>query len=261
MTMSVPDSDPLASEETWSPTLRQQITAVMLRDVEFGTEGSAWREDASSTTMQQARQATRSDTVDGNGTGVTVAVLDTGINTQSGQVFGNGSAGSDLRIDNASKNVLTNESVNATAGDFDAVADGNGHGTWVASAIGSAADEPYRGYAPDATLLVVKTLDDDGTATTHTIAEGVRYAAEQDADVISMSLADATYSAEVAGAVANATEQGSVVVIAAGNSRQTTRWVASPADTPSEGVLAVGAASVNTDNTTDAESALPAHFS
>ena len=263
MTMSVPEPNPLVSNATWSPTLTQQITEWTTRGDNFGVEGVAWREDVNESTMQEARQATRSDTLgtSANGTGVTVAVLDTGVNTQSGQVFGNGSAGSSLRIDNASKNFLTGESVNATAGDYAAVADGNGHGTWVASAIGSAADEPYRGYAPDANLLVLKVLGDDGSGSTHSIAEAVRYAAEQDADVISMSLGAPTYSAELAEAVANATEQGSVVVIAAGNSRQTTRWVGSPADTPVEGILTVGAASVNTNNTTDVASTLPASFS
>jgi subtilisin family serine protease len=262
-TMSVPEPDALASNETWSPTASQRLAEWTTRGDNFGTEGVAWREDVNGSTMQEARQATRSDTLDAaaNGTGVTVAVLDTGINTQSGQVFGNGSGGSEIRVDNASKNFLTGESVNATAGDYAAVADGNGHGTWVASAIASAAAEPYRGYAPDANLLVLKVLGDDGSGSTHSIAEAVRYAAEQDADVISMSLGAPTYSAELAEAVANATEQGSTVVIAAGNSRQTTRWVGSPADTPAEGVLTVGAASVNTNNTTDVASTLPAHFS
>lgn len=261
MTMEVPDPSPLDTNASWSPTLSQQIVEWTTRGDNFGVDGVAWREDVNESTMQEGRQATRSDTVTGNGTGIMVAPIDTGINTQSGQVFGNGTAGSDLRIDNASKNFLTGESVNATAGNYSAIEDGNGHGTWVASAIGSAADEPYRGYAPDSTLLVLKALGDDGSGSTHTIAEAIRYAAAQDADVISLSLGSVTYSAEVAEAVQNATEQGSVVVVAAGNSRQTIRWVASPADTPTEGVLTVGAASVNTSNTTDVASTLPAHFS
>jgi len=75
--------------------------------------------------------------------------------------------------------------------------------------------------------------------------------------VISLSLGSPTYSAAIADAVENATEQGSIVVVAAGNSRQSTRWLATPADAPVEGVVSVAA----TNHSSNASNAGVGYFS
>lgn len=207
----------------------------------FAAAGIAFDGDANRTTMADSRDILGVNDVSATGDGTTVAVIDTGANTADGQVFGNGSAGSDIRILNRSKNFVgddPNQTVEAQG--LDAVEDGTGHGTWVASSIAAnTTDATTDGIAPDASLLVLKALADDGSGATADIAEAVRYAADQDADVVSMSLGSPVYSQELANAIEYAHSEGSVVAVAAGNSRQTVRWLASPAD--SDHALAVAA--------------------
>lgn len=90
------------------------------------------------------RTATGQDSVTGTGSGLTIAVIDTGINTANGRVFGNGTDGSSSRILGASKDIIENETVAADG--MDAIEDGNGHGTHVAST--AAADATGTGKQP-----------------------------------------------------------------------------------------------------------------
>jgi len=215
-------------------------------------DGVAFDEDANRTTMSESRSYIGADNVSATGTGINVAVVDTGANTADGRVFGNGTASSKIRIENASKNFVGNETV-ASAG-YDAIEDGSDsrHGTWVASAIaGNVSGTTHDGVAPDASLLVLKALADDGSGSTADIARAIRYASLEDSDVISMSLGSPVYSEALERAITDARDRGSIVVVAAGNSRQSTRWVASPADV--DGAIAVGA--TNGDNPADAQSA------
>lgn len=207
-------------------------------DPAFPTSGIAFSGDANETTMAESRAIIGADNITQTGSGVTVAVIDTGVNTANGRIFGNGTSGSDTRVLNASKNFITNETILDDG--VNAVSDGNGHGTWVASAIAAnTSDDTFDGVVPDASILALKALADDGSGSTSDIAQAVRYAADHDADVISMSLGSPVYSDALADAVSYAQEQGSVVVVAVGNSRQTTRWIASPADV--DGVVSVAA--------------------
>lgn len=205
----------------------------------FPTEGLAFSEDANVTPIGDVRDDVNASSTY-TGEGELVAVIDTGANVGSGEIFGNGTEGSEPRIHNDSKNMLTNTSVDTTTDDFAAIEDGEGHGTWVASAIASNySGTDFDGVAPDADLLVLKALDDSGSGSTSNIAEAIRYAADHDADVISASLGSPVYSAALADAISYAQDEGSLVTVAVGNSRQTTRWVATPADV--ENVLGVGA--------------------
>jgi subtilisin family serine protease len=107
--------------------------------------------------------------------------------------------------------------------------DENGHGTHVA---GIAAAETGNGVgvagtAPAARILPVRVLDEDNNGTTNSIAKGIRFAAEHDADVINLSLAYLTGADRVEAlsgdltpvrkAIDFAWEQGAVIVAAAGN--------------------------------------------
>ncbi|GIG69072.1 S8 family peptidase [Phytomonospora endophytica] len=108
-----------------------------------------------------------------DGTGVTVAVLDTGYDT----------AHPDLEGQVAQAKDFTGTSPDA--------ADGHGHGTHVASTIagtGAASQGRYKGVAPGATLLVGKVLDDEGSGSFSGIVDGMEWAASQGASTISMSL-------------------------------------------------------------------------
>lgn len=231
----------------------------------FGSGGSAWQSDATETSMQTARDLTNADAVNASdGSGQTIAIVDSGCNVAgssrgaAGEVYGNGTEGSELRLLNSSKDFIQNETV-ADDG-IEAVSDPNGHGSWTAAASVGDGSEPYRGYAPNASLLCLRALGEDGSGSSHTIAQAIRYAGGR-ADIISLSLGSQVYSQEIADALRYAVQETSTTAafVATGNSRAFGQvYLASPADTPGEGILAVGAANANTTNVSDS---LPAYFS
>lgn len=164
------------------------------------------------------------------GTGVTVAVIDTGIdytNPSLGGGFGPGHrvvAGRDL--------------VN---GDADP-ADDNGHGTHVAGIV--AGNGTVTGVAPDATLTAYKVLDGRGGGYESDIVAGLQEAVDPAnpyrADVVNMSLGGEGDGTDLLGRASTAAaEAGVVVVAAAGNTGPAAQTVGTPA--AAEGVLAVGA--------------------
>jgi len=222
------------------------------------TTGLATDTDAEEVTPAQVRQILNADTeaVESLDTStVTVAVVDTGFNAAGGDILGDRAEGDDYspRLLAESKSMITDETV--VDDGLDAIEDGNGHGSFVASQIlGNPTDSDYQGLMPAANLLVVKALNKDGGGTMVDIANGIRYAAEQDVDVICMSLGSPQYGTDIAAALEYAVEQGAIPVAAAGNDRQGTRWVATPAS--SEQAIGVGATTGQ-----PAEDALSAYFS
>ncbi|MFI0481421.1 S8 family serine peptidase [Actinomadura sp. 9N215] len=164
------------------------------------------------------------------GTGVTVAVIDTGIdytNPSLGGGFGPGHrvvAGLDI--------------VN---GDGDP-ADDNGHGTHVAGIV--AGSGAVTGVAPDATLTAYKVLDDWGSGYESDIATGLQAAVDpanpHRADVVNLRLGGTGDGTDLVGRAATAAAEAGVVVVAsAGNSGPAAETVGTPA--AADGVLAVGA--------------------
>jgi subtilisin family serine protease len=260
VTVSYPDPVHLRSQDSYArPSGAFLLDARTGFDAEFAPDGIAWSEDTERSSLADARQAVGSDDVSATGAGVTVAVVDTGASVNDGRIFGNGTAGSEVRIHPDSKSFVTGETVDAAAGDYSAIDDDGGHGSWVAAAIaGNPSGTTRDGVAPDAELLVLQALDpDSGSGDSHDIAQAIRYAADNDADVISMSLGAPTFNQEIAQAVEYAESEGSVVVVATGNSRfRGSEFLASPADTPGA-TIAVGAANVSQNGS----QALPAHFS
>jgi hypothetical protein len=206
--------------------------SVLNPDAEYDTSGIAYSSDASASTMREARDVLGVDNVTANADGQVVAVVDTGVCTANGRLFQD-------RLLNASKNMRTNETVaqNGT----DVVCGSNHHGSWVASSIAAnATNDTHDGIAPNASVLAIKALADDGSGSMADIAEGIRYAADEGADVISLSLGSQYYADTLADAVRYARSEGAVVVVAAGNSAQRRPvGVASPADV--EGAIAVAA--------------------
>ncbi|MBB0233101.1 S8 family serine peptidase, partial [Streptomyces calidiresistens] len=107
-----------------------------------------------------------------DGEGVTVAILDTGIDA--------------THPDLADRVVAQ---VNFT--DAPDIGDVVGHGTHVGSTVagtGAASDGLYTGVAPGADLLDVKVLNDDGYGFDSEIIAGMEWAVEQNADIVNMSL-------------------------------------------------------------------------
>ncbi|MFD4259908.1 S8 family serine peptidase [Streptomyces sp. NPDC058534] len=141
------------------------------------------------------------------GKGVTVAVLDSGVDAGHPDLAGR-----------------VAESRSFIAGEE--VADRNGHGTHVASTVGgsgAASDGKEKGVAPDAALAVGKVLNDSGSGSESQIIAGMEWAARDvDADIVSMSLGSTEPSdgtdpmAEAVNTLSR--ETGTLFVIAAGNS-------------------------------------------
>jgi subtilisin family serine protease len=110
-----------------------------------------------------------------------------------------------------------------------ALQDTQGHGTFVAGLIAAEVDNGLgiAGMAPWADLVVAKVVGANGTIDVEQEAKAIRWAVDQGARVINMSLGGIrdpgnperdTYSPVEAAAVAYATRRGAVVVAAVGNS-------------------------------------------
>jgi serine protease len=158
------------------------------------------------------------------GTGVVVAVIDTGVDSTHPDLGANVLRGYDA---------VTNKAGTVT--------DGNGHGTHVAGTIAAVTGNGLgiSAVAPHARILPVKVLSDDGSGYSSDTAEGIVWAADNGAKVINMSLGGPSRSPAVTNAVAYARSKGVTVVAAAGNERQD----GSPTSYPGadEGVIAVAA--------------------
>ncbi|MBA2332770.1 MAG: S8 family serine peptidase [Actinobacteria bacterium] len=106
--------------------------------------------------------------------------------------------------------------------------DASGHGTFVAGLIAASVGngEGVAGMAPSAELLIAKVVAEDGSIDIEAEARAIRWAVDQGARVLNMSLGGVrdpldpsrdTYSPLEAAALAYATRRGVVVVAAVGN--------------------------------------------
>ncbi|MGD1902846.1 MAG: S8 family peptidase [Geitlerinemataceae cyanobacterium] len=142
--------------------------------------------------------------LDSNGGGVTVAVIDTGVSPVP-----------DLKeTELADGYDFVNDRPDAT--------DDNGHGTHVAGTIAQSTNNGYgvAGIAHGATIMPLKVLGKGGGGTVADIAEAIRFAADNGADVINMSLGGGGESSLMKEAIEHAHSQGVVVIAAAGNANQ-----------------------------------------
>lgn len=98
--------------------------------------------------------------------------------------------------------------------------DDNGHGTHVAGTVAANANNGVgvAGVAFNSPLAICKGLNSAGSGTLVMIANCITWLNQQDARVISMSLGGASGSQTLEDAVRNATDNGSLLVAAAGNS-------------------------------------------
>jgi subtilisin family serine protease len=163
------------------------------------------------------------------GSGVTVAVLDTGCATipdLSGQLV----SGADF-----------SQGASTSHGNGETDESSDGHGTNMAVDIAGNGTN-VEGLAPKAQILPVRVAADDGDFLPVSLAAGVQYAISQHVQVINMSLGAPTdWGSAVDNAIAQAEAANIVVVAAAGN--ESSSSVDYPAATP--GVLAVGATDQN----------------
>jgi serine protease len=166
------------------------------------------------------------------GEGVTVAVIDTGVACYDKSPFSKGSDLSGTRCEGGYN--FVHDSPDAY--------DDQGHGTHVAGTIAQTTNngKGVAGLAYCARLMPVKVLNRFGWGTLADVAEGIRYAADNGAQVINLSLGGPGKSAILGDAVNHALSKGVVVVAAAGNSG---RAVGYPAGY--DGVIAVSATDSN----------------
>jgi serine protease len=162
------------------------------------------------------------------GQGVTVAVVDTGIACFDKGPFSRGTDLAGTRCEGG-WNFVT---------DTREAYDDQGHGTHVAGTIAQTTDNGVgaAGLAFCASLMPVKVLNKQGFGSVANVAEGIRFAADQGAQIINLSLGGPIKSAILKDAVDHALSAGVVIVAAAGNSGKKVGW---PAAYP--GVVAVSA--------------------
>lgn len=172
------------------------------------------------------------------GAGVTVAVIDSGVDADHPQLRRKGKVlrGRDFFL------------VGTLPGNYDCVS----HGTGVASII--AADQVagigFHGVAPNAKILPVRISDREVTDEGNTrvidpdvLAHGIRYAADQGAKVINLSLSGLRDHKQVRAAIQYAQRKDVLIVAAAGNAQQQDDGAADLPSYPAayDGVLGVGA--------------------
>lgn len=160
------------------------------------------------------------------GAGVTVAVVDTGADFDHPDLAGNlvRVAGSDITRNTAYRCPFMpagGQSSNAVA------QDDHGHGTHVSGTVAAVTNNGVgvAGVAPAARVLPVKVLDAEGSGSDNDVARGICFAADNGAKVINLSLGFDPASSIVVTTLGNDTDraisyaydEGSAVVIAAGN--------------------------------------------
>lgn len=230
----------LANESSWTPPKEGRL---QFDDPPYPTKGVAY-DDVNSTRLGTANQTTGLDNTSATGAGQVVAVVDTGCNVAGG------SAGVQGDLLNESASFLGDGRTTVNESGYTAVEDENGHGSWVTASITGS-----EGLAPDAQVLCLQALDKDGSGSVSDLSAAIRYAADSNAsvDVLTMSLGSPVYSEALADAIAYAFNNSDIeaVTVAAGNSRQTTKFVATPADV--KGVI--GVAATTNEEPSSAESA------
>lgn len=97
--------------------------------------------------------------------------------------------------------------------------DDNGHGTHVAGTIAQATGNGIgvAGVAYGATIMPLKVLDQSGSGSYSNVANAIRWAADNGAQVINLSLGGSSPATYLEDALAYAHEKGVVIVAAAGN--------------------------------------------
>ena len=196
------------------------IDAVALTN--FTSGFSTWNLDAVNVTNPGARpNGERTQALDG--TGVYVAILDTGllptwrmyfpqerIDVDRARSFGGGGG--------------TNGNVSEQPNKWES--DVNSHGTHVTSTVlgYSLAGTPINGVAPKVTIIPVKVLNQNGSGSSSAVAEGITYIGRLKAGelaskpvVINMSLGGSVLDAVEKAAIDFAISKGVIIVASAGN--------------------------------------------
>ncbi len=160
---------------------------------------------------------------------IKVAVLDTGV---------------DYTHPDLKNRVLKSKGYNFVDNNSDAM-DDNGHGTHVSGIIAANANDNIGIAGIDGTLDVkiipIKVLNSNGEGEVNDIVKGIKYAADNGADIINLSFGANEKSKSIAEAISYAKSKGAFVVAAAGNDNEDSDNI-SPAG---DGAFTVAAMSYN----------------
>ncbi|MFD7663426.1 S8 family serine peptidase [Streptomyces sp. NPDC059788] len=211
---------------SFTRTLRAVSGAAVVGALLFGTAPAASadqiRNDQWALRSLDAEKAWKQST----GKGVTVAVIDSGVNGDHPDLKGNVLPGKNFSTgDPADRETKNNHGTSMAS-----VIAGHGHGPGNAQGV--------MGLAPGAKILPVKHSDSEGDTYDSTFAEPLRYAVDQGAKVVNMSIGgvgDVTDADK--SAIAYAVQHDVLLVASSGNSGSANPNY--PAASP--GVLAVGA--------------------
>ncbi|MCC6650092.1 MAG: S8 family peptidase [Candidatus Eisenbacteria bacterium] len=167
------------------------------------------------------------------GNGVRVAVLDTGVDPTHPLLAGRIVTTADfLDPSNTGAIDLTDGLDNDSSGEAD---EAWGHGTHVAGIVAVA--------APNVELMIGRVLDADGRGDVLGVAAGIRWAVDNGARVINLSLGTTATSHAIEEALEEAEEEGVLVVAAAGN-----RGTDNPTEYPARSRRAFAVAAADCDS-------------
>lgn len=157
-----------------------------------------------------------------------VAVIDTGIKADH-EDFAAGQIRCDIGADFTGDGLSTNGCV-----------DPHGHGTHVAGTVGAVANngKGIAGIAPGVPILPIRVMGANGSGSSGAIVDGIVYAVDHGATVITMSLGGG-YTPTYDTSIKYATDHNVVVIAATGNNRATGNEMMWPAGSP--GVVGVAA--------------------
>ena len=153
----------------------------------------------------------RMDGIDG--TGIKVAIIDTGVDFNHPDLFGWGPNGKVI----GGYNFIEENQLPM---------DNNGHGTKVAGII--AADGSIFGVAPKVKILAYKVSEDGEGVSSELIRKAIEKAIEDKADIINISLGVNKTNSKIDNAVNHALNNGIFVVTAAGNDGPKLETIGSP---------------------------------
>lgn len=193
------DADVLLAESN-----RRQETPEAVRQMVFGAMGGSYGDFADQQAgirigLAQVHEFAR-------GEGVVVAVLDTGIDGEHEAFSGRLLPGWDF-VDGDDR---PDEEAGGVDEDLDGFVDeGFGHGSMVAGLVAL--------VAPDARILPLRVLDDEGRTDAFRVVEALRYATSAGVDIVNLSFGAPYHLASVQKAVREAELAGVLMVGAAGN--------------------------------------------
>jgi subtilisin family serine protease len=182
------------------------------------------------------------------GNGVLVAILDSGVQLDhpdlAGNLWTNPNEKPNGKDDDNNGYVDDINGANMFSNDGN-VADDEGHGTHVAGIVAAKAgnDIGGSGVAPNASIMAVKVLDSNRSGNSTVLARGIRYAIDEGAQILNVSINGDTTTSDLTSALRYASDKGVTVVASAGNnSRDLDLTPSYPASSAEPSVLSVTAA-------------------